>query len=53
MDLVGKEFTDEHMHWLIIEQISHNERVNNPRDIDILYEEIFKAIKQICQNKRK
>ena len=44
------------LHWhidIVNEQISHNERVNNPRYIDILYEEIFKAIKQICQNKRK
>lgn len=44
------------LHWhidIVNEQIYHNERVNNPRYVDILYEEIFKAIKQICQNKRK
>lgn len=61
-EYVCVEFTDIKwefplkLHWhidIVNEQISHNERVNNPRYIDILYEEIFKAIKQICQNKKK
>jgi len=47
-------FIKLHRHIDIVnEQISNKERVNNPRYIDILYEEIFKAIKEICQNKRK
>lgn len=55
-EYVCVDFGFVRLHWhidIVNEQISNKERFNNPRYIDILYEEIFKAIKQICQNKRR
>lgn len=43
------------LHWpieIVREQILDRERLNNPNYTDNLYKEIFKAIKQICQNKK-
>ena len=60
-EYVCVEFTDIkwefplRLHWhidIVTEQILNNERIINPNYIDILYKEIFKAIKQICQNKK-
>ena len=44
------------LHWhidIVNEQMLDKERLNNPNYVDNLYKEIFKAIKQICQNKKK
>ena len=44
------------LHWpieIVMEQVLNRERLNNPNYVDNLYKEIFKAIKQICQNKKK
>lgn len=55
-EYVCVDFGSKKLHWhidVVMKQMLDKERVNSPRYVDILYEEIFKAIKQICQNKRK
>jgi hypothetical protein len=49
------DFGNKKLHWhidVVTKQILDIERLN-PEYTNILYKEIFKAIKEICQNKRR
>ena len=55
-EYVCVDFGSKKLHWhidVVMKQMLDKERLNDPNYVDNLYKEIFKAIKQICQNKKK